>query len=44
MDTSNFPSDSIQFIRELCLSDLLPKENLPASRADVQHVHQATYR
>ena len=28
MDTSNFPSNSIQIIRELCLRDLLPKERL----------------
>ena len=31
METSNFPSDSIQFIRELCLTDLLPKERQPAA-------------
>jgi hypothetical protein len=30
MDTSNFPSDSIQFIRELCLTNHLPKARQPA--------------
>jgi hypothetical protein len=44
MVTSNFPSDSIQFIREACVTDLLPKERPPAGiEGDVQHVHQATY-